>query len=47
MRISECIDSLAVLLDLIHKFPQKQREGYLEKMQSLKNKLLQLKNNLN
>lgn len=46
IRISECIDDLSLLLDQIYKFPQKQREAYYEKIQSMKNKLLMLKANL-
>lgn len=46
LRISECVDDLGLLLDQIYKFPQKQRENYFEKIQSLKNKLLSLKTNL-
>ena len=40
------MDDLGLLLDQIYKFPQKQRENYFEKIQSLKNKLLILKGNL-
>jgi len=45
-RISECIDDLGCLLDRIYKFPQKQRELYFDKIQSMKNKLLTLKTNV-
>ena len=45
-RISECIDELGLLLDRIYRFGQGQREGYFERIQSLKNKLMGLKANL-
>jgi len=46
LRISECIDDLGLILDQIYKFPQKQREQYFDKIQSMKNKLIVLKTNL-
>jgi hypothetical protein len=46
LRLSECLDDLGLLLDQLYKFPQKQREAYFEKIQSLKNRLLMLKSGL-
>ena len=45
-KISECIDELALLLDQIYKFPQKQREHYYDRIQSMKNRLIHLRNHL-
>ena len=45
-RICECIDDLSLLLDQIYKFPQKQRENYFDRIQTMKNRLLTLKANI-
>ncbi|CAM6002352.1 unnamed protein product [Sphagnum balticum] len=45
-RLSECVDDLGLLLDQIHRFPQKQRQGYFDRIQTLKDRLLSLKSSL-
>ncbi len=45
-KLSDSIDELGGLLDLIHKFSQTQRKQYYDKIQSLKNQLMLLKTNL-
>lgn len=45
-KLDECLDTLARLLDTIHKLAQNRRKHFLDKIQASKNKLLGLKSNL-
>ena len=45
-RISISIDELGKLLDILHRFPQQQRKLYLDKIETLKNQMTILQNNL-
>jgi hypothetical protein len=45
-KVSDAIEELGKLLDLLHKFPQQQRKLYLEKIQGLRNQMMLLRTNL-
>lgn len=45
-KTSQCMDELAKLLDNIYQFPNRQRELYFERIQSLKQAITTLKSNI-